>query len=181
MSILSFRSAVWMRHAEAFSRSKYGAWLLALIAFADSSVLPVMPDVLLVPMILLRPHRMLLLSGICVIASSMGAAVGYGIGYSLWSAIGKTILEIYGLKGHFQSYQNLVHDWGAWIIIAKSFTPIPFKFMAIAAGVSSMNFLTFAIATLIGRALHFGMVALTVALFGRRFGRFFIRGKAPTD
>lgn len=169
MTLLTHNRDVWRRRADAFADSRAGVWLLAAIAFADSSFLPLMPDLLLVPMLLLRPARAFTLSMVCTIAASAGALVGYAIGYLAWSAIGAPLLEAYGHADSFQTYQKLVEDWGVWIIIAKSFTPIPFKFIAIAAGVASMNFVTFTIAAVIGRALHFVMVAAVVAWGGPRF------------
>lgn len=168
MSLLSRNRDVWLRRAEAFSDSRWGGVLLALIAFADSSVLPVLPDLFLVPMLLLRPDRGLLLTAACVVASSIGALVGYGIGHLAWATLGQTLVDLYGQADNFQRYQKLVEDWGLWIIIAKSFTPIPFKFIAIAAGVASMNLLTFTIATVIGRTLHFAIVAVLVAFWGQK-------------
>jgi len=76
---------------------------------------------------------------------------------------------MYGQADNFLRYRQLVEDWGLWIIIAKSFTPIPFKFIAIAAGVASMNLLTFTVATVIGRTLHFAIIALIVASWGQQF------------
>jgi membrane protein YqaA with SNARE-associated domain len=76
---------------------------------------------------------------------------------------------MYGQADNFQRYQKLVEDWGLWIIIAKSFTPIPFKFIAIAADVASMDLLTFTIATVIGRILHFAIVAALIAFFCQQF------------
>jgi len=171
MSLFSRNREVWLRRAEAFSDSRWGLALLALIAFADSSVLPVLPDLLLVPMLLLRPRRSLLLTTVCVAASSAGALVGYGIGHLAWAAFGQTLVEIYGQADNFQRYQQIVEDWGVWIIIAKSFTPIPFKFIAIAAGLASMNLVAFTTAAIIGRTLHFAIVALLVAFWGEQFLR----------
>jgi membrane protein YqaA with SNARE-associated domain len=169
MTFYSKDRAVWLRRAETFSTSKSGAWLLALVAFADSSVLPVVPDLLFVPMLLLRPDRTLFLTAVCVIASSAGAFVGYGIGHLAWSGIGQTVVDLYGQAENFASYRKLVEDWGVWIIIAKSFTPIPFKFIAVAAGVAGMNILAFAVAAIIGRVLHFAIVAVLVVFWGQRF------------
>ena len=169
MALLSRNREIWLGRAGLFSNSKWGLALLALIAFADSSVLPVLPDLFLVPMLLLRPDRSLVLCGTCVIASSLGGVVGYGIGHLAWEAFGQTLIAMYGQADNFQRYQKLVADWGLWLIIAKSFTPIPFKFIAIAAGVASMNLLTFVVATMIGRALHFTIVAALVALWGQQF------------
>jgi membrane protein YqaA with SNARE-associated domain len=100
-------------------------------------------------------------------ASSVGALVGYGIGHFGWTALGQTLVELYGQTGNFQRYQKLVEDWGLWIIIAKS----TFKFIAIAAGVASMNLFTFTIATVMGRTLHFAIVAVLLAFWGQKFLR----------
>jgi len=169
MSFLSRNREVWLHRADAFSDSKWGLSLLALISFADSSVLPVMPDLLLVPMLLLRPDRWLKLSATCVVASAVGGLVGYGIGHFAWAAVGRALVDMYGQAEHFRRYQHMVEDWGVWIIIIKSFTPIPFKFIAIAAGVASMNLWTFTIATVIGRALHFAIVTALAVLWGQQF------------
>jgi membrane protein YqaA with SNARE-associated domain len=168
MSLFSRNREVWLRRAQAFSDSKWGVGLLALIAFADSSVLPVLPDLLLVPMLLVRPDRWLMLSTVCVVASSAGGLVGYGIGHFAWAAVGQTLIAMYGQAEHFERYRHLVEQWGVWIIIAKSFTPIPYKFIAIAAGVASMNLLTFTIATVIGRALHFVIITALAVLWGQK-------------
>jgi membrane protein YqaA with SNARE-associated domain len=169
MSLFSRDRHIWLRRAEAFSSSPWGVGLLALIAFADSSVVPVLPDLLLVPMLLVRPDRRLSLTTTCIVASSVGGLVGYGIGHLAWGLFGHQLIEFYGQADNFQRYQRLVENWGAWIIIAKSFTPIPFKFIAIAAGVASMNLWTFTIATVIGRILHFAIVAALVAFWGQQF------------
>ena len=169
MSFLSRNREVWLRRAEAFSNSEWGVALLALIAFADSSVLPVLPDLLLVPMLLLRPDRWLVLSAVSVVASSVGGLVGYGIGHLAWATVGQTLVDMYGQAEHFQRYRHMVEQWGLWIIIAKSFTPIPYKFIAIAAGVASMNLLTFTLATVIGRTLHFAIVTALAVLWGQQF------------
>ena len=148
----------WLRHVAALSNHRYSIWLLAAIAFADSSFLPVPPDLLLVPMILLRPERIWRLLVICTIFSSLGAAVGYLIGYGLWSVVGAPMVQFYGYTEGFAAYQRLVDNWGVWIIIAKAFTPLPFKIAAIAAGVGAMNPVSFMVAAVLGRALHFAMV-----------------------
>jgi len=158
----------WLRHVSALSNHRYSTWLLAAIAFADSSFLPIPPDLLLVPMILFRPERVRLLLVICTIASSLGALLGYLIGYGLWSVIGAPLVEFYGYTDGFAAYQRLVDNWGVWIIIAKAFTPLPFKIAAIAAGVAAMDPVSFMVAAILGRALHFAMVGALVVLCGGR-------------
>jgi len=158
----------WLRRVSALSTHRYSTWALAGIAFADSSFLPIPPDLLLVPMVLLRPQRAYLLLAICILASTLGAVVGYLIGYGLWSVIGLPMVEFYGYEAAFTAYQHMVEDWGFWFIIAKAFTPLPFKIAAIAAGVAAMNPVSFMIAAVLGRSLHFAMVGALLVLFGDR-------------
>lgn len=158
----------WVQFIETAAEHKYGTWALAAIAFADSSFLPIPPDLLLVPMALARPKRVWWLGIICTIASALGAIAGYLIGYELWSLIGEGLIAFYGYENAFALYQGLIVGWGPWIIIAKGLTPIPFKIVAIGAGVASMNPAVFFGAALLGRALHFAMLAGAIALWGDR-------------
>jgi membrane protein YqaA with SNARE-associated domain len=114
-----------VRYVKTFSEHRYGRWVLAAIAFADSSFLPIPPDLLLVPMALVRPKQIWALSLICTVASSLGAIFGYLIGYGLWSLVGVPLVELYGYGNGFTAYQHLIEKWGVWIIIAKSLTPRP--------------------------------------------------------
>jgi len=169
----------WLRHVATMSNHRYSTWMLFAIAFADSSFLPVPPDLLLIPMILMRPERMRLLMVVCILGSSLGAIVGYLIGYGLWSLVGAPLMELYGYTEKFVAYQHLVEEWGFTIIILKAFTPIPFKIAAIAAGVAAMNPFTFMLATVLGRSLHFAMVAGLLALFGARITALVARYERP--
>lgn len=156
----------WLRHVAALSRHRHSSLALGAIAFADSSFLPVPPDLLLVPMVLFerdRLHRLLL---ICIIGSSLGAALGYLIGYELWSSVGAPLVAFYGYGARFAAFQHLIAVWGVWIIIAKAFTPIPFKIAAIGAGIAAMDPLSFMVAAIVGRTLHFGVVGGLLTVFG---------------
>jgi hypothetical protein len=79
-----------VRSVEMFSERRY---VLAAIAFADSLFLLIPPDLLLVPMALVRPKQIWALSLICTAASSLGAVVGYVIGYGLWSLVGARLVD----------------------------------------------------------------------------------------
>ena len=169
----------WLGRIAALSNHRYSTWCLAGVAFADSSFLPIPPDLLLVPMILIRPERTLWLLVVCTLGSSLGAVAGYLIGYELWSVIGAPMVQFYGYSEGFAAYQRVVHDWGFWFIIAKAFTPLPFKIAAIAAGVAAMPPVSFMIATIIGRALHFAMVGALLTLYGGRILALLARFERP--
>jgi membrane protein YqaA with SNARE-associated domain len=169
----------WLRHVSALSHHRYSIWVLAAIAFVDSSFLPVPPDLLLIPMILIRPERTVALLVICAIASSLGAGTGYLIGYGLWSVIGAPLVQFYGYVDSFAAYQRLVHDWGFWFIIAKAFTPIPFMIAAIAAGVAAMPPLSFMIAATFARTLHFVIIGALLTLYGGKILGLIARYERP--
>ena len=63
----------------------YALWMLAAVAFAESSFFPIPPDVLLVPMALARPERAWRFALICTVASVCGGALGYYIGYAVFN------------------------------------------------------------------------------------------------
>jgi membrane protein YqaA with SNARE-associated domain len=168
-----------LRHVSAWAHHPSSPWLLFAIAFADSSFLPIPPDLLLVPMVLMQPRRIWWLLTLCTLGSTVGAAVGYFIGYFLWTTVGAPIVEFYGHTHHYLQFQRWVQDWGAWIIIGKALTPIPFKIAAIAAGAAKMNPAVFMLAAGVGRALHFAMVAILLVLFGARVMALVARYERP--
>src|SRR6476646_6511223 len=84
----------WLRHVAAWAHHRHGPWALGGIAFADRSFLPIPPDILLVPMALLRPDRIKSFLLICIVGSSLVAILGYVIGYSLWSSVGLLLFDV---------------------------------------------------------------------------------------
>src|ERR1051326_4640449 len=98
--------AGWLGRVSALSSHRYAPWLLGAIAFADSSFLPIPPDLLLVPMILLLPERLWWLLAICTVGSTLGAAVGYLIGYFLWQTLGAPLVEFYGQMDHYLIFKD---------------------------------------------------------------------------
>ena len=47
-------------------------WVLAIVAFVESSVFPIPPDVLMIPMILARPSRAWLIALVATVSSVLG-------------------------------------------------------------------------------------------------------------
>jgi membrane protein YqaA with SNARE-associated domain len=130
-------------------------------------------------MALLRPERIKAFLLICIIGSSLGAILGYVIGYWLWSSIGLPMVEFYGYTENFAAYQRMVAEWGVLVIIAKAFTPVPFKIAAIAAGIAAMDPFAFMFATIVGRTLHFAMVGALLVLCGPKIMALVARYERP--
>ncbi|MFU8899600.1 MAG: YqaA family protein, partial [Roseinatronobacter sp.] len=83
------------------ARHKYALWGLAVVAFIESSVFPIPPDVLMIAMIVARPSRAFVIAGVATVASVAGGLAGYWIGYGAFETLGRPVLEFYGKDGYF--------------------------------------------------------------------------------
>ena len=128
--------------------------IMAFISFIESSVFPITPLVMVVPMILARPERAWLIAGVCTLASVAGGVLGWWIGATLYEEIGRPVLELYGKAGKFEEIAAI--------------TPFPYKVVTIFSGVAGMNIWTLIGASIIGRGIQFFGVAAVVWYFGDR-------------
>ncbi|MFI4985982.1 MAG: YqaA family protein [Alphaproteobacteria bacterium] len=145
---------------------RHALWGLAAVSFVESSLFPIPPDVLLIPMVLARPRRAFLLAALCTAASVAGGYLGYAIGYFAFEAIGVRVLEFYHVMAKYEALKVSFAEWGAWIIILKGMTPIPYKLITIASGALKFDLATFTVASLISRSLRFFLVAALLWRFG---------------
>jgi len=139
---------------------------LLAVSFVESSFFPIPPDILLIPMILARPQRAWRYAALCMLASVAGGLVGYAIGYFLFDAIGRPILEFYHAMGRYDALKAGFDQWGVWIIILKGMTPIPYKLITIASGVAHFDLLSFVGASIVSRSLRFFLLAVLLWYFG---------------
>jgi len=152
--------------AMGMARHERAPHLLFLISFIESSVFPIPPDVMLIPMILARPAKAWAYATIATIGSVLGGIAGYAIGYFLFEYLGRPILEFYGYASKFEETADLFRQWGVWFLIAKGWTPFPYKVLTIAAGAFKMDLLAFILASIVARAMRFYLVALLLFWFG---------------
>jgi membrane protein YqaA with SNARE-associated domain len=152
--------------ALALAASRHAMWALAAISFAESSFFPLPPDILLIPMILAKPRRAWLIATVCTVASVLGGLLGYAIGYFLFDAVGRPVLEFYHAMDKYEALKAAFAQWGAWIIILKGLTPIPFKLVTIASGVAQFDLVAFVLASLVSRSLRFFLLAALLWRFG---------------
>ena len=153
----------WMMRMSAGPNAPYA---LALVSFLESSIFPIPPDVMLVPMVLADRTKAWRHATVATIASVLGGLAGYAIGYFLFDIIGRPILDVYGYGGKFDVVSAWFRDWGVWILIGKGWTPFPFKVLTILAGAAQMNLASFAIASIVARAMRFFLVAGLLYYFG---------------
>jgi membrane protein YqaA with SNARE-associated domain len=138
---------------------KDAVWVLAAIAFIESSVFPIPPDVLLIPMVLAARDSAWRYAAICTIASVLGGLLGYAIGSLGFETMGRPIIEFYGATDKFADLQRRYNEWGAWIVFTAGISPIPYKIFTIASGVTDMDVWKFTGASICGRGFRFFAVA----------------------
>ncbi len=141
-------------------------WILAALAFAESSFFPIPPDVLLVPMVLAARKQAWRIALVCSLASVVGGILGYYIGYALFDVIGQPIIDFYHMQDQFRRFTQLYNAYGQWIVGIAGFTPIPYKVFTIASGVAHLPLSSFVIASALSRTARFFLVAALLWKFG---------------
>jgi membrane protein YqaA with SNARE-associated domain len=144
----------------------YALWIMAAVAFAESSFFPVPPDVMLIPMSLARPARAWLYATICTAASVLGGVLGYAIGALLYDSLGQWLIQLYGLGDKVEAFRTGYAEYGAWIILLKGLTPIPYKLVTITSGFANFNIWLFVVLSVIARGGRFFVVAILLNRYG---------------
>ncbi|MCK5931598.1 MAG: DedA family protein [Fulvimarina manganoxydans] len=139
---------------------------LAFVSFIESSIFPIPPDALLIPMVLADRRKWFRIALICTIASVLGAYLGYAIGAFFFDLIGRPILELYGKADAFAEMSARYNEWGGWAVLFAALTPFPYKVLTIFSGVTGLNLLVFTVVSIVGRAGRFFLVAYLLNRFG---------------
>jgi len=141
-------------------------WVLAAIAFVESSVFPIPPDVLMIPMILARPERAWLIAGVALVASVLGGMLGYAIGAFAYEEIGRPILQALGKDAAMDAFNTRFNDFGFWAVLTAGVTPFPYKVITIMSGWTGLPVMTFMATSVLARGLRFFLVAALLWKFG---------------
>ncbi|WP_413221141.1 YqaA family protein [Tritonibacter mobilis] len=144
----------------------HALWWLAIVAFIESSVFPIPPDVLMIPMILARPSRAWLIALVALLASVAGGLLGYAIGAFFYEGIGQPVLEAMGKADKMAEFNERFNDFGFWAVLIAGVTPFPYKVITIMSGWTGMPIMTFVATSLLARALRFFLVAGLLWQFG---------------
>jgi membrane protein YqaA with SNARE-associated domain len=139
---------------------------LAVVSFVESSVFPIPPDVMLVPMVLANRHKAFLIATVCTVTSVLGGLLGYAIGYYFFETIGAWIVKSYGMQAGLDTFRAGFDRYGTWIILIKGATPIPYKLVTIASGAAHFDLWTFIWASIVTRGARFFLVAALLWKYG---------------
>lgn len=158
-----------------WAEKRYGAWMLAILSFSESSFFPVPPDPLLIALCLGSKPRSFYFAFVCSVASVLGGLAGYAIGILAFETIGQIILDWYDAAEMYVSVQRHYANHGFLYVFVAGFTPIPYKIFTIAAGVFELALAPFIFASVVSRSARFFLVATVIYFFGERVKDFIDR------
>lgn len=141
-------------------------WALAFVSFIESSVFPIPPDIMMIPMILAAPQRAWLIALVAMVSSVAGGVLGYAIGSLAFEQIGQPILESLGKGDAMSEFNTRFNDFGFWAVLGAGITPFPYKVITIMSGWTGMPIATFIATSILARGLRFFIVAALLWKFG---------------
>ncbi|MBE1296813.1 YqaA family protein [Phycobacter azelaicus] len=144
----------------------HALWWLAVVSFAESSVFPIPPDVLMIPMILARPSRAWLIALVALVSSVLGGLLGYAIGAFFYEGVGQPVLQAMGKGDAIEAFNTRFNDFGFWAVLMAGITPFPYKVITIMSGWTGMPLATFIATSILARAVRFFAVAALLRVFG---------------
>jgi membrane protein YqaA with SNARE-associated domain len=148
------------------AQSRNAIWALAFVAFIESSVFPIPPDILMIPMIIAAPRRAFWIATVCTVSSVLGGAFGYFLGVFFFDQIGLPVLEFYGKTENFAGFTERYNDYGAWAVLIAGVTPFPYKVITILSGTTGLSFWVFMLASVVARGLRFFLIATLLYRYG---------------
>lgn len=151
----------WAQHSR-------GPWVLGILSFVESVIFPIPTDVMLAPMVLAKPSKWLYYATLATVFSVLGGGFGYLLGAWAFDWASSWLLTGEGAQATAEA-QRLFHEWGVWFVFLAAFTPIPYKVFTISAGFMALAFVPFIIASAVGRAARFFLVAGLVHWLGARY------------
>ena len=148
-----------------WAKHKYATAYLAVLTFAESVFFPIPPDVMLAPMVLSDRKKAWYFATITSVSSVLGGIVGYLLGSYLYEPVVLPFIEMMNYQAKFDTIVNYFNEYGVWVVFLAGFTPIPYKLFTVSAGMLSMAFWPFVIASAVGRGARFFLVA-AILYFG---------------
>jgi len=146
----------------------HASWILGAVSFAESSFFPAPPDIMLIPMALARPDKAWFYATLCTATSVVGGLLGYFIGSALYDTVGQWLIHLYGYGDKVEAFRAAYANYGAWIILLKGLTPIPYKIVTITSGFAGFNIGLFVVMSVISRGMRFYAEAFLLNRYGAR-------------
>jgi membrane protein YqaA with SNARE-associated domain len=157
------------------SKTKYGIPVLCLVAFLESFIFPIPPDIFLIFLVLAYKNKAFYLAFLCTLLSVTGGILGYLIGSFFFDSLGQGILNYFNLNEKFLEFSESYSDNGFFIVMMGGFTFVPYKIITLSSGFVKMDFIQFILASTLSRGARFFLVATLLYFFGKKIEKLLIK------
>lgn len=153
------------RHYESILRAagtKAAERMLYVFSALESIIIPIPVDPLLVATVLARPAFWRQLTLGCTLASVIGGVAGWGLGVLFGLTIHDWLALLPGrlaADAAFAAVETGFARFGIFLVFLGAFSPLPYKVIAISAGLGGFGLVPFIVTSLVGRGLRFAIVA----------------------
>lgn len=163
----------WRNNLVSFSDKTSSLVVLFIHSLLDSIFLPISIDFTFLPLVATRTSKAIKFANISIVASIIGAAIGYLIGFAFIDTIGMFLIDTFGLHPVWEellkAYQGHL---SVWTLLVAAITPLPFNVATIVSGATEMNFFLFMLISILGRAFRFYLLAFGIKYFGEKISFF---------
>ena len=157
------------------SKKKYALPFLLIVAFLESFIFPIPPDIFLIFLVLAYKNKAFYLAFLCTLLSVAGGILGYLIGSFFFDSLGQGILNYFNLNEKFLEFSESYSDNGFFIVTMGGFTFVPYKIITLSSGFVKMDFIQFILASTLSRGARFFLVATLLYFFGKKIERLLIK------
>lgn len=152
-------------------RSRHAMWLLFAGSFAETIIVPIPIELVLVPYMAIN-RAMIWRAATVVLAGCLTAALaGYALGYLFFETAGQWAIDTFGWADAYSRFSAMFDDYGFLAILAVGIIPIPFQIAMLTAGAAGYSIVLFLLAAIIARGVRYYGLALIVHAFGERLYR----------
>jgi membrane protein YqaA with SNARE-associated domain len=166
--------------ARRLANSRKGLWLIGVMSFLESIIVPIPLEVVLIPYMMARRDALWRIASVVLLGCLVGALVGYGVGYFVFDTLGRWIIDTTGWQSQFETTKDWFGSNGFWAVLAIGVTPVPFQVAMLVAGVMKYPLLLFVLATVIARGVRYFGLALLVHMVGDKAEEMWTRHKKTT-
>ena len=133
-------------------------------SFMESFFLPILIDPILIGAIALKKEYWKRYTIVATIASVLGAFCAYLMGAFFFELIGERLIHFFGFENSFTTIETYLVRGVIMFTLIGAITPVPYKLVAIVAGLFHLNIVMFLLASLFGRGFRFAGVGYAAYL-----------------
>lgn len=162
--VMSRRARRWFQR---LNDSQHLLWLLAVLSFLETIIIPVPIEVVLIPLMAANRDRIVAIASAVTAGCLAASLLGYGVGMVLYESVGRWFIEAMNYQQAYESFRGFFASHGFAAILLVGILPIPFQVAMITAGLSGYPIHLFVLAAVIARGIRYFGLAWLVHRFGK--------------